>query len=469
MPLITNDTCDPFAPRAQPCTLGNHVSYVVNVTEPAHITSTLAFARENNIRVVIHNTGHDFFGKSTGAGAIAIWTHHLKDVQVREYNDPVYSGKALKLGAGIQARDAYKAADKYDAQVVGGQCPTVGLAGGYTMGGGHSLLASTYGLAADQVLEWEVIDSNGRFMVANRTHNSDLYWALCGGGGGTFGVVWSMTVKAHRPTPISGVNLMYTNEGISQDTFWKAFERWYTVVPSLADAGAECIFSFTNTTFSLEPITAPNVPIEHVKKLLQPFTDCLEELGIKYTMDARQFPKFFDFYNAMIGNTPVGNSHFGSWLLPRKVVEGKRHDVVEASRYIANNGGAVTGFGLNVSPSVVGDIDNAVPPAWREALVHYLMGVPWELGTDRAGKIEHHARLTHDFIPRLRALAPDSGAYVNEGDFQQPDFQRVFYGKNYPRLKKIKEKYDPHGLFWGLTAVGSEGWTQHQDGRLCRT
>lgn len=71
----------------------------------------------------------------------------------------------------------------------------------------------------------------------------------------------------------------------------------------------------------------------------------------------------------------------------------------------------------------------------------------------------------------LEALTPGGGAYINEADFQQPDFQTVLYGKdNYARLTAIKKKYDPDDLFYAVTGVGSERWYEDQDkgGRLCR-
>jgi hypothetical protein len=59
------------------------------------------------------------------------------------------------------------------------------------------------------------------------------------------------------------------------------------------------------------------------------------------------------------------------------------------------------------------------------------------------------------------------GAYLNEGDWNQPDCQNVFYGENYPRLLAIKDKYDPGHNFYGRTAVGSDRWGEDRDGRLC--
>ena len=138
-----------------------------------------------------------YLGKSTGKGGLAIWTHNLKSIEFLDYKSKNYNGPAIKMGAGVQAFEAYYAANAKGLRIVGGFCPTVGLAGGYSQGGGHSMLASTYGLAADQTLEWEVVTADGELITASPAENSDLYWALSGGGGGTYGVVLSLTSKAH--------------------------------------------------------------------------------------------------------------------------------------------------------------------------------------------------------------------------------------------------------------------------------
>ncbi|KAI0471517.1 FAD fmn-containing isoamyl alcohol oxidase [Xylariaceae sp. FL0804] len=76
--------------------------------------------------------------------------------------------------------------------------------------------------------------------------------------------------------------------------------------------------------------------------------------------------------------------------------------------------------------------------------------------------------MTNDLVPALEAITPGGGAYLNEADFRQPDFQQVFYGDNYEKLLAIKDKYDPNQLFYGLTAVGSDRWEMQPDGKLCR-
>lgn len=179
-PFYAGNSCEPFTAETVPCTLGNLVNFAINVSEPSDIAKGIQFATDNNIRLVVRNTGHDYNGKSTGAGALAIWTHNLKSVDFIDHTGPNYSGKAIKMGAGVQGFEAVGAARKLGLTVTGGECPTVGLAGGYTQGGGHSALSSKFGLAADQTLEWEVVTGTGEFLKASPMENEDLYWALSG-------------------------------------------------------------------------------------------------------------------------------------------------------------------------------------------------------------------------------------------------------------------------------------------------
>lgn len=84
-----------------------------------------------------------------------------------------------------------------------------------------------------------------------------------------------------------------------------------------------------------------------------------------------------------------------------------------------------------------------------------------------ADMVGWQSKMTEDFVPKLEALTPGSGTYMNEGDFRQPNFQTAFFGDNYERLLSIKNKYDPDHMFYATTAVGSEHWAPQEDGRLC--
>lgn len=150
-PFFANMSCDPFTTRESQCVIGSYVQYAVNASTVDCFRKTVAFVQRHNIRLVVRNTGHDYLGKSTGAGALAIWTYHMKDINIQDYESPTYMGKAMKLGAGVMNFEAQEAAHSHGLVVVGGDCQSVGLAGGYTQGGGHGPLASTFGLSADQV------------------------------------------------------------------------------------------------------------------------------------------------------------------------------------------------------------------------------------------------------------------------------------------------------------------------------
>ncbi|KAL5335536.1 hypothetical protein BJX70DRAFT_374964 [Aspergillus crustosus] len=467
-PWFANGSCDPFHPIEKPCTLDNYVVYAVNVSESEHISKAIQFSTEHNIRTVIRNTGHDYNGKSTGAGALAIWTHNLKTIEIKDWSDSHYTGKAIRLGSGVQGIEAYTAADAQGLEVVGGECPTVGIAGGYSQGAGHSALASVHGLAADQVLQWEVIDGQGNFITATRDNEySDLYWALSGGGGGTYGVVWAMTSKAHPGMPVSGFNLTFTNEGITQDTFYDAVTLYHSLLPTIVDAGAMSIWYFTNTSFAISPLTGPNIPVTTLQALVKPFTDGLTNLGIKYTSYSAQFPSYLSQFSTMQGEIGVGTAQYGGWLIPRSVVTNNNEALTEGYRHITEDGVTFIGVGLNVSHAVSGDVHNAILPTWRETLIDTTLTTPWEWDADEA-MVEQQRKMTEDYIPTLTALAPESGAYMNEADFRQPNWQKAFYGANYEALRDVKAKYDPNDVFYALQAVGSDEWAVTDEGRLCR-
>ena len=269
----------------------------------------------------------------------------------------------------MQGFEAYEAAHAKGLAVVGGECPTVGIAGGYTQGGGHSALASKFGLAADQALEWEVITADGTFLTANREKNSDLYWALSGGGGGTYGVVWSLTAKAHPDFVTAGANLTFTNDGISQDTFYEAIGAYHALLPKIVDTGTMSIWYFTNASFAISPLTGPGLSAAQMTILLKPFTDKLDSLHINYTKVIRDFPTYLDEFNGMQGPLEVGTTQYGGWLIPRSVIQKNNDALTSAYRNITEAGAQFIGVGINVSKKVAGDVDNAVLPAWRETLI----------------------------------------------------------------------------------------------------
>ncbi|TKA62194.1 hypothetical protein B0A55_10526, partial [Friedmanniomyces simplex] len=328
---------------------------------------------------------------------------------------------------------------------------------------------SKHGLAADQVLEWEVVTGTGEYLVANHETNSDLYWALSGGGGGTYGVTLSMTSKAHPDTPTSAMNLTFLSTNTTQDKYYEAISTFHASLPAMVDAGAMSVWYFTNVSFAISPITGPNVTEAQLRKLLQPLTSKLNELDIAYTSYYGQFSGYLEEYNAMQGPIDVGIAQYGGRLIPRDLVENNNTALTEAYRFINNQGAQFIGVGVNVSFAVAGNVSNAVNPGWRTALIDTVITTPWNFTAPLSDMVANQDLMTDVLIPKLAALTPNGSCYLNEGDFRQPDWQATFYGSNYERLNAIKDKYDPHHMFWAVTAVGSEYWAPHpEDGRLCR-
>lgn len=92
-----------------------------------HIKAGVDFARENNVRLILRNTGHDFIGRSTGWGGLVIRTHELQDFEFLDsYDGPGdYQGKAITIAAGIQARSILTKAHELEQpqMMLTGECP----------------------------------------------------------------------------------------------------------------------------------------------------------------------------------------------------------------------------------------------------------------------------------------------------------------------------------------------------------
>ncbi|ESZ91957.1 hypothetical protein SBOR_7666 [Sclerotinia borealis F-4128] len=476
--VLGNQSCHPFSPESSPCPLGNYVDYAVDVSKSDDIIAAIKFAKSHNVRFVIRNTGHDYLGKSTGVGALAVWTHHLKNISFSDWSSGFYTGKAMKIGAGIQGFDALEAAHAAGFVTVGGECPTVGIAGGYTQGGGHSALSSNFGMGADQAISWEVVTASGELVTASPTENTDLYWALSGGGGGTYGVVVSLTVKVYPDAVVSGATLAFsaTTGNTTNETFWAGVEAFHSNLPAIVDAGTMVGYGVTSTAFGILGMTAYNKTQADVQALLSNFTNALTTLGISYTAAYIENPTYLDHYNYTRGPLPYGAwggsgvNTGGGRLIPRSVIQENNKAYVATIRNVTSTGLPYTGVAINVSsPHTTPTVDNALLPAWREALIHVILTTPWDYSAPISDMVAEQYWMANDIIPQFEALTPGGGGYMNEGNFRQPNWQETFYGKNYDRLLRIKNKWDPDHLFYGTTAVGSEAWSIADDGRMCRT
>ena len=468
-PFFANQSCDPFQPRQRPCKLGNYVRYAVKASGPQDIQRTVAYAAQKNIRLVIRNTAHDYLGRSTGAGALAVWTHHLKDITyIPEFCSSAYSGPAFKVGAGVQGFELMAAARDYGLVTVGGECPTVGVAGGYTQGGGHSAISTSFGLAVDNALEFQVVTAAAKLVNASPVENPDLYWALKGGGGSTYGIVVSMTIKAHKAAVFGGATVNFNTANNNQAAFYDGIQAFHEELPAMVDAGAMVVHYFTSEFFAISPLTAYNKTEADVKTMLAPFLNRLDTLGIKSTVTYSASKDYYDHFDKYFGPLPLGNikvgiAQYGARLIPRALIG----NITSTWKSVVEKGVTWIGVGTDVG-RFGSEKTTSVHPAWRKAIVHATLTLPWNFTAPWSEAFQTQRKMTNEIMPMVEAATPGSGSYVNEADFRQPNFQSVFWGSNYQKLLAIKKKWDPSNFFYATVGVGSEAWTVRNDGRMCR-
>ncbi|KAL5344380.1 hypothetical protein ACLOAV_010640 [Pseudogymnoascus australis] len=470
-PLYQGETCMPQSGNTSTCEIGGFPSYSVKATTVSQIQLAVNFARNLNLRLVVHNTGHDFLGKSTGAGALSIWTHNLKSINfIKSYSSPSYRGPAFKLGAGIQVLDLYEAAKKYGVTAVGGECKGVGVTGGYIAGGGHSPISSKYGMGADQVLSIDVVTPSGRFITADENNNKDLFWAIRGGGGGTFGVVTSMTVKVHPKMHFSGVTftiLSGANTNVTDGLFFAALEAYWRKFPSYAAQGTyaySTIFPLGaegGYMWSMLPWLVPEMSLVDFKAMVTPLFDEWTALGLQFEPEFFEHDNFYDTWTSHFPVETVANINMrtASRLFPIKNWEDEAtlNKTISTIRAVIEDGSAFIQYNIN-GAAPAGTPDNAVNPAWRDATLYGIFGGGWAADASLEDQAFANNRITNDWGARFREITPGSGGYLNEGDVMEPDFGQAFFGSNYDRLVRIKKATDPWNVFWAPTAVGSEDW-----------
>jgi hypothetical protein len=309
--------------------MGAYPAYVVNATLPEHIGVALKWAKEKNIRVVVKSTGHSISGRSIGYGSLSIWTHYLRGIEYIEKFQPTSCAgdgtiKAVRIAAGHTVIDALTEAAKHYVVAITGANPDVGIVGWLT-GGGHGPLTQTYGMGVDQLLEATIVTPNGDMHLANPCHNSDLFFAIRGGGGGTFGVVTEVVVKVYPTPKTTSHSFTVASLPSTPSTEFYGFlgfvhaelqrlkeggmQGYYYVVgppnvPTLSFAWTFWLFDTPNGT---------------VQSLMKPIEEYLDERThlFTYHQATKHADTYLDIYNGTYTNEPVatGSSAYGSRLM----------------------------------------------------------------------------------------------------------------------------------------------------------
>jgi hypothetical protein len=360
----------------------------------------------------------------------------------------------------------------------------VGHVGGYTQGGGHSPLTSIWGMAADQVLSIDLVTAAGTLVTADATTNTDLYWAIRGGGGSTYGVVTSMVVKAFPQIKVTTMQYNMTTGGnFTEDQFWAAQKAYVDNFEYYADLGYYSYYRIRHVNgaifHDMTSWVAPNTSEAEFRASIAPLVEKWKAIGVPFTPVIREYDNFND---AWVEGFPqeawTWNMRQASRFFPRSNLSNStsRAASLDAVREAFDAGANLIMFNMR-NPPGSSAIDNAVNPAWRDVLMFAIMFVTWS-PSDSAEYVTQLSRnLTYAWNPKWRVLTPGGGTYMSESDYIEPDWQQSFHGSKYPRLYEIKQKWDPEGVFYAQNAVGSEDWVMggmllghlpSQDSRLCR-
>lgn len=320
-------------------------------------------------------------------------------------------------------------------------------------------------MAVDSVLQFTLVTANGEIVTASATQNPDLFWALRGGGGSTFGILLSVTIKVYPSPKTSGLRMTISATG---DAFWNAVGYFHASSPAWTKAGLFGLYTLSSGSFSIEPLLAPYKTVDELKTLAAPFLAQLDAARIRYTASFTEHPNFLASYNALFTDEGAGVSFLtSSRLFLRRHIESDNAAITAAYRNVVDTGRhGVIGHMVGPPNTPLGN-ETSVNPVWREAVLLPLHNAFITGQESDVQKWQVIRESLDKYDSSMKKASPGSGAYLNEANIFDPAWREDFYGSSYARLLQIKKQVDPTGLFWVKTGVGSEYW-QEVNGRLCK-
>ena len=470
------------ATASSPCQQGRVSILGVQAETVDDIQKALRFAAKKNLRIVVKSSGHDWLGRSAAPGSFLLWMHKMKKNITIDYgftaigrceaSNPV---PAVTVVGGVAWGEVYDVLKPTGYIAVGGMSLTICASGGYLQGGGHSVFGPSFGLAVDNVLQIEVVTADGTLHRVSACRDPELFFALRGGGGGTFGVVTSVTYKLHKnPSNLVGAVLMLSPSNgtatwslTTQEAILVAWSRTALAMDAARWGG----YWFFNTAsfagYFLAPTTKASANAT-ISPLLQALSQ-IDHVATKITLF--DTPTFQDWHYAIYPTQKTktdytgGRNLLGSRIVPYSALADPQSLArqILAAMAVAGPygvlGNMVIGPGVrDGAPHNLKLASTAVTPAWRRGIWHLLTQSSWDWNAPHVDTVTAQNE-TLAFVKVLQEAYPDSGAYFNEASVDEPGWQQSFWGyANYARLLAVKLRVDPSGLFTCRNCVGSEQW-----------
>jgi len=478
-------------------------AYAVLAQSSADVAAAVNFAREHRVRLVVKGGGHSYVGGSNAPGSLLIWTRpNMRAVQLHDRFVPRGAAglagpeAAVSVGAGAIWMDVYDAVTTRAGRYVqGGGCTTVGVAG-LVQGGGFGSFSKGFGTAAANLLEAEVVTADGAVRIANAARNPDLFWALKGGGGGTFGVVTRLTLRTH-PLPAYVGAVLATITAASDAAYVTLAGRLLCFYrESLLNPHWGEVIRFGPGRQITVTMVFQGLTGAQAADTWAPLFDWVTARPADYTLANRQVLALpaRDFWNAaVLGPTdlivpddrpgaPAGyfywqvdapqvgqvlHAYQSTWLSQRLLDPDRRGALAgaltRASQYWP--------VALHCNKGLAGAPDNArawakdtaMNPAVLDSFALAIAGAheppayPGIPGREPdTAKGRQDARAVTAAMAPIKALTGPPASYLSEADYFQNDWQASFWGHHYPRLAQVKNRYDPGGLFSVHHGVGTE-------------
>ncbi|HTM51045.1 MAG TPA: FAD-binding oxidoreductase [Bryobacteraceae bacterium] len=406
---------------------------IARCADVADVMTAVRFGRENGIRVSIRGGGHNAGGLGVCDDGLVIDLSRISYVHV----DP--ASRTVRAGAGCKWGDVDHATHAFGLAVPSGIISTTGV-GGLTLGGGMGHLTRQFGLTIDNLLSADVVLADGRFLVASPDENSDLFWALRGGGG-NFGVVTSFLFQAHPVSTVCAGPMLWEMDQAAD------IMKWYREFIVQAPEEINGFFAFMTV-----PPGPPFPEHLHFKKMcaiVWCYTGMMEAAN-QILEPVRSFRRpVFEFFAPM--PFPMLQGMFDGLYPPGYQWYWKADFVKELSDQAiglhVKHGAALPTlhstmhmYPVNGAAHRTGGEDT--PWSFRDAVwSEVIVGVD----PDPANKDKITA-WAKDYYEALHPFGA-GGAYVNFMMEEGEDRIRATYRGNYDRLAAIKAKYDPENFF----------------------
>ena len=451
--LDNRNPTDPLAYTNTSCNQGSVPDHYIDVREPNDVVEAFHFAKKTGIRLSIKNTGCSNSGRNSLKGSLGLWVWNLKDISHDQNFVPEGCGKAsaipmsMTVGAGVNTAQAMQYSGTHNFTYVSAYNDVVGASGGWPQGGGEGVLCPVYGLGADRVIQYKVVTPDGVLRTANACQNQDLFWALRGGGGGTFGVVLESTHKVEEAFKITVASITYPATPANYVPFVDV------VINSTAQWAQDGWGGNINPGSVL--IVTPLLSLSQANESVQDITDFAHSQNGTSELESLTYHDFYVKY--VPPPPPIGSAHvLSTRLIPLNMFEtapGRAKMLSFLASYAEQNSYA---YIIPVGPVLYPYVPDSASytSAWRDS--YWLLGLHppewrWNSTVDERKSV---VEMTEKITKSLEDLTPGSGTHFNEADPFTSDWQQAFWGDNYKRLLEIKQTYDPHGLLTCWRCVG---------------